>query len=248
MNFFDKIVFRVAPGGTDEEQEELSSDIKKFIGSDAETVLVLEDDLDETGEVKENGSFRIDKIESNVNDKLFEKWEKSLANNIRKAAKGVPAILIDYEQSNLGNTSGESVRAAVEYYNAITLDDRKAISKSFAEFFKNFNIPELANNTNWTIKPLELISNVNNISNIENVSEAERIKTESQTGLRGSVGGVQGILQIQQSVSKQLTDYSAAVIILQEIFGFSEEIAKKILGTPIIEKNGTNNIQPTTTN
>ena len=57
---------------------------------------------------------------------------------------------------------------------------------------------------------------------------------ESQAALRGSVGGVQGILEIQQSVSQQLTDYASGVAILVNIFGFDEQTAREVLGTPIL--------------
>lgn len=59
---------------------------------------------------------------------------------------------------------------------------------------------------------------------------------ESQANLRGSVGGVQGILAIQASVQSGTTDYSAALATLIEIYGFNKETAITILGTP-----GTNN-------
>lgn len=44
------------------------------------------------------------------------------------------------------------------------------------------------------------------------------------------MGGVQGILQIQQSVANGITQYSAAVALMNEIFGFDESVAKQILG------------------
>jgi len=155
--FLDKIVFRIAPGGTDKEKQELVNSIKTFIGPDGETVLVLEDDLNEEGDVKESGAFRIDKIESNVNDKLFENWEKRLSNNIRKSAKNVPNLLIEIEDGIFSGQSGEAIKQATNFYNAITSDDRTIIEKSFEEIFSNFDNDILAKNTNWKIKPLNLI-------------------------------------------------------------------------------------------
>jgi hypothetical protein len=58
------------------------------------------------------------------------------------------------------------------------------------------------------------------------------VEAEAKAKLKGSVGGVQGILAIQASVAQGVTDYSAAVALLNEIFGFDEVVAKKILGTP----------------
>jgi hypothetical protein len=56
------------------------------------------------------------------------------------------------------------------------------------------------------------------------------------------VGGVQGILQIQDSVSKGITDYEAAVAMLDKIFGFPDADAREILGNPIDLKKTDNTI------
>jgi hypothetical protein len=53
---------------------------------------------------------------------------------------------------------------------------------------------------------------------------------EAQANLRGSVGGVQGILQIQQSVQAGTTSRDSGMSILQIIFGFTEEEATNLLG------------------
>lgn len=137
----------------------VSKDIVDFVGADGETVIVIEDDLDpDTGEFPKN-SFQVETIETKVDSKLFDSWEQGLKNNIRMSIRGIPAILIDYEQNQLGTTSGEAIIQATQFYNALTLDDRELISQSFADIFKNSNIPELANNQDWTIEPIKLIDN-----------------------------------------------------------------------------------------
>lgn len=60
--------------------------------------------------------------------------------------------------------------------------------------------------------------------------EAETANAQAQANLRGSVGGVQGILQIQQSVQQGVTPRESAIIILQQIYGFDEQTANEILG------------------
>jgi hypothetical protein len=56
------------------------------------------------------------------------------------------------------------------------------------------------------------------------------IEAEAKAKLKGSVGGVQGILAIQTSVSQGLTDYDAAIALLREIFGFDDVKAAATLG------------------
>lgn len=58
---------------------------------------------------------------------------------------------------------------------------------------------------------------------------------DAQAGLRGSVGGVQGILGIQASVAEGLTSFDSAVNMLVEIYGFTREVAVKILGDKTAE-------------
>jgi len=65
----------------------------------------------------------------------------------------------------------------------------------------------------------------------EEIPDKVDIEAEAKARLKGSVGGVQGILGIQQSVSSGTTQYSAAVKLLNEIFGFDDSTAKKILGS-----------------
>jgi hypothetical protein len=230
--FFDTIIIRTAPFATEEKEKEFTEGVIKQLGPDGDRVLILEDAIDEeTGAIPEDGSYRIDSIKGNVNAKLFDSIEKSLANNIRKSADGIPAILIDYEESSLGNTSGEAVREATNFYNAITQDTRELISRSFEEIFSKSKDSTLKANTNWKINPLSLLEQL--------VDQTQDINAEAQAALRGSVGGVQGILSIQEGVSTGKTDRGAAIEILKEIYGFSEETSEALLGNPKTEEDDT---------
>lgn len=52
----------------------------------------------------------------------------------------------------------------------------------------------------------------------------------AQAQLRGSVGGVQGILQIADNYKRGIITDQSALTILEEIYGFSTQIAQEILG------------------
>jgi hypothetical protein len=54
----------------------------------------------------------------------------------------------------------------------------------------------------------------------------------AQAALRGSVGGVQGILSIQASVSQGTTTRESALSMLTIVYGFSDKDAEKLLGEP----------------
>lgn len=63
----------------------------------------------------------------------------------------------------------------------------------------------------------------------EKTQEEEGVAS-AQIGLKGSVGGVQGILEIQQSVVVGTTSRPSALTILVEIYGFDLDTAADILG------------------
>lgn len=152
-----KSIARVAKTTDPQEREQLETDIKNWLGADGNSILMLEDDIDQqTGEIKKSGAFAVDSIESNIDDQLFGGWQQDLTNNIRKANKALPSVLIDYDESKLGTTSGEGIIQAVNFYNAMTKDDRESISEMFKEIFSNFKNDVLKNNQNWNIKPLSL--------------------------------------------------------------------------------------------
>jgi len=53
--------------------------------------------------------------------------------------------------------------------------------------------------------------------------------SESAMRLRGTVGGIQGILAIQQAVAKGVTDKAAAILLLKEIYDFDDATAKSLI-------------------
>lgn len=70
-----------------------------------------------------------------------------------------------------------------------------------------------------------------------NVGGIPQEQLEAQANLRGTVGGVQGILAIQASVSQGITDFDSALATMVEIYGFTDETARRILGTPNTQNN-----------
>jgi hypothetical protein len=240
--FFKKTVLRIQPRKTDAETEKMADNARRSLGVDGDGLWIIEDEPDENGEFSDSMGFKFDQIDSDIEDELFKEWPKQLANNIRKAAKNIPNLLIEIQDGIFSGQSGEAIRQATNFYNAITKDDRKEIEDAFEEIFSNFNNDILRSNKNWKIKPLNLISD-----ELESKTgdEPKDINAEAQAALRGSVGGVQGILQIQEGVSTGKTDRSAAIEILKEIYGFSEEKAEALLGNPKKEDDGTTDIEST---
>lgn len=164
--FTDKVVMNIVPPKDDTEREDTKKKVKNWMGADGEKILLFESEFDENGNLLKEGSFKVEKIPTNINDKLFENWEKSLSNNIRKAVHALPAVLIDYEQGQLSQASGEMIVQATNYYNALTHPIREAIEEIIKDIYTHHAEPVLKENTDWTLKPVSLIelkpSNPNN--------------------------------------------------------------------------------------
>lgn len=160
--FLKKIVMRLALAGTEQEKQEQRNEILEALGVDGDPVVMINDDMNpDTGEIDENSAFRTETLDSGVDDQLFKDWPKEIANQIRKAAENLPAVLIDYELGQLSSQSGEALAQAVAFYNLMVSDDVELMEKVFQEIYSNHKNETLKNNTNWKIKRFS-IKNINN--------------------------------------------------------------------------------------
>jgi len=75
---------------------------------------------------------------------------------------------------------------------------------------------------------------------LENTADAPITNetAQAQAQLKGSVGGVQSLLEVQASYAAGTTTYESAIAILDLIFGFDRKSAIRLLGNP--EKTATN--------
>jgi hypothetical protein len=154
--FSDKIIMHVSPSTDDLERANLNKKIQAFMGADGDKALVFESLFDENGQLLKDGAFKFDYLHTNINDKLFVEWERSLSNNIRKAVF-MPAVLIDYEQGQLSQASGEMLTQAVSYYNAITKTYREQLSEALKQIYVNHTNEVLQNNIDFSLTDLILL-------------------------------------------------------------------------------------------
>ena len=154
--FFMKYIIHHTNFESDRDAENFKEKIEAMIGGGHElSAMVLEGTFDEEGKLKTGENIHIEQIEQNINDKLFETYEKSCINNIRKAFNAIPQILIDYEDGKLGTTSGEALFQASNFYNQQTGELRMSVEESFRELFKKWKDQD-KRNTDWQIEPLIL--------------------------------------------------------------------------------------------
>lgn len=172
-------------------------------------------------------AIEIKTVKSDVNPALFQFVEESATRKILMAYNNIPLGLVVSDNSMFGN-SGDSLRVMKETYYEDTSKERNLLETIINDLLKNMGNP---NYVYQYIQPLF----TKEIS--QDTASAENAKAQAQ--LKGSVGGVQALLEIQTSVGLGTTDYDAAVTMIVNIYGFSEEIAKKLLGTPKIKEDAT---------
>lgn len=148
----------------------------------------------------------------------------------------------------------QSIKECIELKKESVLDDfQLSLKVNFLKFISKFEaenalITEFGKNLEYWNRveliqgTLELYNqelldskNTRNNPNPNGADDGEPTVTqeqlEAQANLRGSVGGVQGILGIQASVAQNITSVESAVATMIEIYGFNRETAIKILGS-----------------
>ena len=152
--FFAKYILFHTTFENDQEQRDFKAVLRKFEGGGHESSILMADaQFDEAGNMLDSANFKLQKIEQNINDKIFESYEKSVANNIRKACYAIPSILIEQQDGAFFGQSGEAFVQAVNFYNTQTADIRAAVSQWYKEIFNHSSNPILRN-ANFTIKKL----------------------------------------------------------------------------------------------
>lgn len=137
--FFGKSIVLTAPFPDKKTKQEFEEKLQLGTGADSEeTVFLIEAEMDSDGLDK---VFKIENIQSNINDKTFEYSDQKTANNIRKSYGNVPPVLIDYVEGKLGNTSGESLKEALLFMQNQLEEERQDVKEMFEEVFDNFYRP-----------------------------------------------------------------------------------------------------------
>jgi len=175
--------------------------------------------------------------DNNIPMNIFEptqmtNMDKLYGNQTDRAEKGIktlysiPNSIIGSDSE--GNFATQNMEDAFDFYNNVTAQLRQELEIELTTLFVNSIFKDKIK-LPIEIKPLKYMSSKND----ENEDENELIRAESQARLKGTVGGVQGVLAIQESVSSGRTQYEAAVFILKDIYGYTDESARQALCEPV---------------
>lgn len=202
------------------ERDSFRETIQEFVGAEnADGVLHLE--MEFAGDkIEEEILFK--NIESNIDDKLFAFTEESVSDNIRMCFNNVPSALIHSKDGALFSSSGEAIKAMKEFYQDQTNDERMMVEEIVRKLMKKFKTK---------VEGLKIDPLIQTETQSEE-EDPDKARKQAQATLKGSVGGVTALLAIQQSVAAGTTQRSAAVAIIEEIYGINAAKAAEMLGTP----------------
>jgi len=215
------------------EYDRMVEEINRLVSPDGSPVMLLEsNNPDLVGVIPLDTKSRMDETE-----KATDRIKKGVA-----MLWGVPPVLIGIDTAGKLGDNQEMVNK-FKLFNLTLEERRKILYQAFSYAFPNFTQEA------FELEPLSLFDYVPDkvIDRMtdEQVREAfdipepkviDDIEKSTSRFAEFGVGGVQGILGVQQSVSDGIIKISAGAEVLKVIYGFDEAQAYKMLG-------GSNDIQ-----
>lgn len=193
---------------TEEEMEEFNREFKRnYSGTENSGKIII------SYSEGEDGKPTLIPIQLNDSDERFVALMDQIENQIVAGAE-IPPQLVVQTPGKLASTS-ERAELLNEFQQTYVTPRQEVIEEVLAEITA----------INGYGEELLLETFIQEDAPVANDKEAE-----ARAALRGSVGGVQGIIQIQQSVAQGLTDRSSAAAILELVYGFGPEEALRLLG------------------
>ncbi len=214
-------------GSEEAAKEEAKKRREQVCGTDkTSTVIVSMNDGAE-------GSTTIDRVAppelNNQNVFYAEEAERKLI-----VAHSAPKILFESQSTGSGFSSNADEREITlkEVYRKHINPSRKVILNALGSVFKLID-----SSIKLDVKDFESEDNLDTVENADPTivtgnSILDDKTLEAQASLKGSVGGVQSLLEIQSSYAQGLTTYESAISMLDLIFGYNREQAVKLLGQP----------------
>jgi len=208
-------------GGSETVKEERARKIKQdYTGGSPKHHVVVSyntDALDAT---------TIDQVETpNLNQQnvfFAEECERKII-----VAHSAPKILFSGSNNASGFSSNadEILVATKEMYRRNINPLRKVVVDGLEKLFKLIDV-----NVALEFKDFDEFKEVEEIATES--FDSEIANAQAQATLRGSVGGVTSILEIQSAYVAGTTSYGSAIAMLKYIFGFDDNKSKELLGTP----------------
>jgi hypothetical protein len=171
----------------------------------------------------------IDVVSTTDNHALFEQTSKEYKEEVAISHNINPALMGVRVAGSLG--ASEEIEFSAEQFKKLWVNSNREVVEDFVN-----DLASICGVTqNITIKETDILTVKELLENAgastENgVALPSDKEADARAQLKGSVGGVQGIIQIQTSVAEGLTDRGSAIALLELIYGFSNAEATRLLG------------------
>lgn len=127
--FIGKVVATVLKTDDEKERKGIDKALKDLLGSEnSGNLMKLETEVDADGKLME--VIRFDKVDSNIDDKLFAHTEKSIQENILTAFNNVPKQLVMSADSALFGSSGDALREMQLFYQSQVRNERMKLEQA----------------------------------------------------------------------------------------------------------------------
>jgi len=230
-----------------EEQEEIERQIKdKFTGTDNANSIVLN-----FADSKERG-VEIQQLNGNDFDKRFDILNKTVQREIYAGHSVTDPALFGIKEDGIFTSRNQLVDSFELFQNTYVNGRQQFIERVFNELAA---LQGLANRL--YIQDTEPISVQFSESTVTSVMTEAEIREkvglqvvqtqedagvdsktkDAQAALKGSVGGVSGIITLLQQVKEGLIAENSAIAVLVELYGFSPEIARATITGEVIPEN-----------
>lgn len=166
-------------------------------------------------------------IQGSSNDNLFTETSKEIKDQTCFAHKINPAIMGIKVAGSLGNSEELEMSNAIYEKNTI-LPSRERLINFMEEFLQIADVKG-----GFDLHEFEIVDKQvegEDAADAVISKSAEEKEEDARAQLRGSVGGIQALISIQQSVAAGTTDRNSAIAMLQIIYGFDFNEAKRMLG------------------
>ena len=211
--FLGKVIVQTQ-GLDTEEQEKVAKELQDWLGAENSGNMYLQN-VEQTENL--DLALKVTQVKPTFDEKLFTETDKRNRRNILGCANNLPTQLIYADDGALFSPGSDSLLQYKIFYSEQTQDERSALERAINQLGFEYGII-----------PIGVVID-DNTDAVDPVDDATRA---AQATLKGSVGGVTALLEVQKSYSEGLTTLNSAIAILVNIFGFTEEVAYDLLGNP----------------
>jgi hypothetical protein len=165
----------------------------------------------------------IDVVSTTDNHALFEQTSKEYKEEVAISHGIDPALMGVRVAGSLGAQDEKEFSA--EQFKKVWVNDNREIIEEFLNALAKI----CGVNANLLVKETDILT-IKELMESNGEPLVNDKEADARAQLRGSVGGVQGIIQIQESVAAGLSDRGSAIALLELIYGFSTSDATRLLG------------------